>query len=61
MLENIHNDHENIYAPNILDKYAHRPIIPVEMKDMCPADFATLSLHSSVFCFNKTHNDGQFQ
>ena len=47
--ENMHPDDNNIYAPNILDKYAHRPDKPNEMKDMCLADFATMYVHHKAY------------
>ena len=49
VLENMHPDDNNIYAPNILDKYAHRPDKPNEMKDMCLADFATMYVHHKAY------------
>ena len=48
-LENMHPDDENIYAPNILDKYAHRPDRPTEMNNMCLADFATMYVHHKAY------------
>ena len=37
MLERLHPDDPDIYAPNLLDKYIHRPD---DLEDMCYADFA---------------------
>ena len=48
-LENMHPDDENIYAPNVLDKYAHRPDRPTEMNNMCLADFATMYVHHEAY------------
>ena len=49
VLENMHPDDENVYAPNILDKYMNRPDRPEKMKNMCLADFATSYIHHSAY------------
>jgi hypothetical protein len=48
MLQMMNSDDTNIYALNILDKYANRPDSPTEMNYMCLADFATNYVHHKV-------------
>ena len=45
VLQKMNPDDNNVYALDILDKYANRPDLPKEMKYMCLADFATNYVH----------------
>ena len=49
ILETMDPDDENVYAPNILDKYMHRPDHLKEIDNMCLADFATNYVHHSAY------------
>ena len=49
ILKDMHPDDPNIYALNILDKYANRPDHPLTMNYMCLADFATNYVHHKAY------------
>ena len=49
ILKLMNADDPNIYALNILDKYANRPDKPISMDNMCLADFATTYVHEKAY------------
>ena len=49
VLKMMNADDENVYALNLLDKYANRPDQPIEMEDLCLADFGTNYVHHKAY------------
>ena len=52
VLQKMNSYDNNVYALNILDKYANRPDLPKEMKYMCLDDFATNYVRPSLKLMN---------